>query len=87
MIARAPFFQNGLTLPPTEAFTTDNGAVWDLIASIFKTYPLWTIIRPFQENKDGRNAYLALYAHHLGPNAVDNASSAVKKGFKNRVQG
>ena len=27
MTARAPFFQNGLTLPPTEAFTTDNGAV------------------------------------------------------------
>ena len=87
LLARAPFFENGTTVPPTEAFIEDNSKVWDLISTIFKTHPSWTIVRPFQRSKDGRNAFLALYAHHLGPSAVDNMSSAAEKALKNEYKG
>ena len=57
-------------------------AVWEIISTIFKSHTSWTIVRPCQKTKDGRNAYLRLYAHHLGPSAVDIMSSAAEKALK-----
>ena len=87
LIARAPFFLNALAAPVTETYNLDNGSVWELISSIFKTHASWTIVRPYQKTRDGRNAYLALYAHHLGPSAVDNMSLAAEKVLKYEYKG
>ena len=82
MLARCPHFQNRIAVPYSEDYTADNTAVWDLISGTFKTHPAWTVVRPFQRSKDGRNAYLALYQHYLGASSVDNMSSSAEKNLK-----
>ena len=77
------FFAVGSSGSYSDTYTQDNMAVWEIISTIFKSHTSWTIIRPYQKTKDGRNAYLSLYAHHLGPSAVDNMSSAAEKALKN----
>ena len=70
MTARAPFFSTGTTVSAN--FTADNNSVWDILQKICKEHTCWTVLRPWQKTKDGRNTYLALYNHYLGPSKVDN---------------
>ena len=42
-------------------------------------------MRPWQREKDGRQAYLALYQHYHGARSVDNMSSLAEKNLKYAV--
>ena len=82
MLARCPHYLDRRALPFSEVYTSDNVAVWGLISATFKTHPAWTVVRPFQRSKDGRNAYLSLYQRYLGASSVDNMSYSAEKNLK-----
>ena len=42
----------------------------------------WHIVKPYQRQKDGRNAFLALGHHYLGPSSIDNMASAAEANLE-----
>ncbi|KAI2502384.1 hypothetical protein MHU86_12041 [Fragilaria crotonensis] len=76
MIARAPHFSLVAGVRTADpAYLINREKVWDVIARITRSHDCWTYVKPAQRTRDGRKAYLALYAHYLGPNNVDNMAS------------
>lgn len=71
MIRRAPH--------GTQVYQTDNQMVWTIIAQISREHDCWTYVKPAQSTRDGRAAFQSLFNHYLGPNNVDNLSSAAEK--------
>ena len=81
MISRAPHDDEvGNPLP---TYLTDRGKVWELLAILCREKPCWSYMKPAQRSKDGRQGYLALEAHYLGPNNVDNMASSAERKLKN----
>jgi hypothetical protein len=77
MIARAPIRNAG-----DDAFTahylTDRESVWDKISGLTRDHACWTYVKPAQRARDGRDAYLRLFDHYLGPNNANNLASAAE---------
>jgi hypothetical protein len=67
MIARAPH--------GNQAYANDSLKVWSDMANITHAHDCWTYYKPAQCIKDGRNVFLLLWDHFLGPNNVDNMPS------------
>lgn len=75
MIGRAPINNPGDNPERTAAFKRDNQKVWTIIATLTTDHDCWTYVHPFQRRRDGRGAFLALWAQFLGPNNVDNMAA------------
>jgi hypothetical protein len=66
MCVRMPHYTTtaGVRIPmPT--YEEDNRKVWDKLATIFDTSDDYTYMKPYQRERDGRTAYMALYGHFL----------------------
>ena len=62
-------------------FITDNKHVWDILQKLCKEHTCWTVLCPWQQTKDGRNAYLYEYNHYIGPSKVDNMAGEGEKNL------
>jgi hypothetical protein len=67
MTARAP--HTGLP------FVNDRRKVWDIMSNICGTHSCFVYIRPALRTRNGRDAYMLLFDHFLGPNNVGNMAS------------
>jgi hypothetical protein len=86
MIARAPHFSLVASVRTADpAYLINREKVWDVIARITRSHDCWTYVKPAQRTRDGRKAYLALYAHYLGPNNVDNMASQAESKLNSTV--
>jgi hypothetical protein len=79
MIARAPHRVGGPGTNRTPTLTVDNNQVFEMIASITREHDCWTYVKPAQRRRDGRQAFLAMWNHYLGPNNVDNMASMAER--------
>ena len=70
-----------MCLLPT--YITDCRKVWELLAALFRENPYWPYLKSAQRSKDGRQGYVALESHYLGPNNIDNMASSAKCKLKN----
>ena len=77
MVARAPYTDAAGDLLPT--FIADRRKTWELLADLGRDDDCWTYLKPAQRSRNGRLAFWSLYNHYLGPNNVDNMSSAAEK--------
>ena len=77
MIARAPI-RNAADNGFTAHYLTDREAVWDKISNLTRDQQCWTYIKPAQRARDGRDAYLRLFDHYLGPNNANNLASSAE---------
>lgn len=75
MIARAPINSSPQGGDRTATFKRDNQRVWVIMATLTTDHECWTYVHPFQRRRDGRGAFLALWAQFLGPNNVDNMAA------------
>ena len=81
MVRRAPHIDtNG---NPTDHYHIDNQRVWTLISELTRDHKCWTYVKPFQRARDGRAAFLALRAHYLGTNMVNNMASGAETKLQN----
>ena len=85
MMARAPHREGGPGTNRTATFTFDNAQVFEMIASITREQDCWTYVKPAQCRRDGRQAFLALWDHYLGPNNVDNMASTAERKLTSTV--
>jgi hypothetical protein len=58
------------------AFVNDRRKVWDIISNICAKHSLFLYIKPALRTMNGREAYMLLFDHFLGPNNVGNMTSA-----------
>jgi hypothetical protein len=75
MTARAPH--------TVKAFVDDKHKVWDIMSNIFGKHFCFVCIKPDLRTRNGREAYMILFDHFLGPNNVVNMSSPAE----NRIIG
>jgi hypothetical protein len=59
-----------------QAFVNDRHKVWDIMSNIFCKHFCFVYIKPALQNKNGRDAYMLLFDHFLGPNNVGNMASS-----------
>jgi hypothetical protein len=67
MTARAP--QTG------RSFVNDRHKVWDIMSNICGKHSCFVYIKPALSTRNGRDAYMLLFDHFLGPNNVGNMAS------------
>jgi hypothetical protein len=67
MTARAPH--------TGRSFVNDRRKVWDIMSNICGKYSCVVYIKPALRTRNGRNAYMLLFDHFLGPNNVGNMAS------------
>jgi hypothetical protein len=67
MMARAPH--------TGRPFVNDRRKVWDIISNICGKHSCFVYIKPALRNRNGRDAYMLLFDHLLGPNNVGNMAS------------
>ena len=79
MIRRAPHRTGGEDSPYCETYKIDNVAVFDKLAAMTRDHECWTYVKPSQRTKNGRQAFLSLWNHYLGPNNVDNMASKAER--------
>jgi hypothetical protein len=70
MTARAPY--NG------RAFVDDRLKVWDIMSNIYGKHSSSVYIKPDLHTMNGRDVYMLLFDHFLGPNNVGNMASAAE---------
>jgi hypothetical protein len=63
-----------------DTFETDNGKVYTLLESLTIKGNYHSYLEPYQANRDGRGAYLALFTHFEGPNIV---GMSLEDAYKN----
>ena len=80
MIARAPIVEGPANARVyTATFNTDNQRVWELLSAITRDHDCWTYVKVGWRTRNGRQGYLGLYQHYLGPNAVDMMATAAER--------
>jgi hypothetical protein len=67
MAARAPHTRH--------SFVDDRRKVWDIMSNICGKHYCFVYIKPALRNRNGRDAYMLLFEHFLGPNNVGNMAS------------
>jgi hypothetical protein len=70
MTARAPH--------TGRAFVDDRHKFWDTMSSICDKHSCFVYINPDLRTRKGRDTYILLFDHFLGPNNVGNMASAEK---------
>jgi hypothetical protein len=70
MTARAP--HTGIS------FVNDRCKVWDIMSNICGKHSCSLNIKPALRTRNGRDAYILLFDHFLGPNNVGNMASAAE---------
>jgi hypothetical protein len=68
MTARAPHMGR--------SFVNDRRKVWDIMSNISGKHSCFVYIKPALRTMNGREAYMLLFDHFLGPNNVGNMASA-----------
>jgi hypothetical protein len=68
MTARAPH--------TVRSFVNEIRKVWDIISNICGKHSCFIFIKPVLRNRNGRDAYMLLFEHFLGPNNVGNMASS-----------
>lgn len=77
MVSRAPHFDVQGNIEAT--FAADNRkGVWEILEGICHEMNVWTWIKSFNQTKNGREAYLALYNHDFGILNADNVQLAAE---------
>jgi hypothetical protein len=56
-------------------FVDDRRKVWDIMSNICGKYSCFVYIKPALRTRNGRDAYMLLFDHFLGPNNVGNMAS------------
>jgi hypothetical protein len=59
-----------------QAFVNYRRKVWDIMSNICGEHSCFVYIKPAMRTKNGRDAYMLLFDHLLGPQNVDNMASA-----------
>ena len=72
MVARAPHHDGADPPVNLQAYKDDNIKVSKMLADLLRNSDGWTYIKKAARKRDGRQAFLALKNHFLGPNNVDN---------------
>jgi hypothetical protein len=54
----------------------DRRKVWDIMSNICGKHSCFVYIKPALRTRNGRDAYMLLFDHFLGPNNVGNRASA-----------
>jgi hypothetical protein len=67
MMARAPH--------TGRYFVDDRRKVWDIMSNICGKHSCFVYIKPAFQTRNGRDAYMLLFDHFLGPNNVGNMAS------------
>jgi hypothetical protein len=60
------------------AFVNERRKVWDIMSNIFCKHYFFVYIKPVLFTKNGRDAYMLLFDHFLGPHNVGNMASAAE---------
>jgi hypothetical protein len=60
------------------AFLDNMRKVWEIMSNIFGKHSCFVYIEPALCNRNGRDAYMLLFDHFLGPNNVGNMASAAE---------
>jgi hypothetical protein len=68
MTARAPH--------KGQVFVDDRRNIWDIISNICGKHSCFVYIKPVLRTRNGRDAYMLLFDHFLGPKNVGNMASA-----------
>jgi hypothetical protein len=58
------------------SFVNDSRKVWDIMSNICGKHSCFVFIKPALRTRNGRDAYMLLFDHLLGPNNVGNMASA-----------
>jgi hypothetical protein len=56
-------------------FVNDRRKVWDIMSNICGKHSFFVYIKPALRTRNGRDAYMLLFDHFLGPNNVGNMAS------------
>jgi hypothetical protein len=56
-------------------FVNDRRKVWDIVSNICGKHSCFVYITPDLRTRNGRDAYMLLFDHFLGPNNVGNMAS------------
>jgi hypothetical protein len=56
-------------------FVNDTRKVWDIMSNICDKHSCFVYIKPALRTRNGRDAYMLLFDHFLGPNNVGNMAS------------
>jgi hypothetical protein len=67
MTARAPH--------TGRSFLNDRRKVWDIMSNICGKHACFVYIKPALRNRNGRDVYMLLFDHFIGPNNVGNMAS------------
>jgi hypothetical protein len=75
-------------------FVNDRPKVWDIMSNICGKHSCFVYIKPALRTRNGRDAYMLLFDHLLGPKNVGNMESAAEtkltgtldKGEKKRIE-
>jgi hypothetical protein len=70
MTARAPH--------TGRSFVNDRRKVWDIMSNIFGKHSFFVYIKPPLHTRNGRDAYMLLFDHLLGPKNVGNMASVAE---------
>jgi hypothetical protein len=60
------------------SFVNDRRKVWDIMSNICGNHSCFVYIKPSLRTRNGRDAYMLLFDHFLGPNNVGNMGSAAE---------
>jgi hypothetical protein len=60
------------------SFVNDRRKVWDIMSNICGKHSCFVYIKIALRTRNGRDAYIILFDHFLGPNNVGNMASATE---------
>ena len=63
----------------TANYLADCERVWELISELCRTHECWTFVRKAQKERNGREAYMNLKNHYLGPSHIDAMAKAAEE--------
>jgi hypothetical protein len=63
------------------AFVNEKRKVWDNISNICGKHSCFVSVKPALRTRNGREAYMLLFDHFIGPNNVGNMASAAETKF------
>jgi hypothetical protein len=56
----------------------DRRNVWDIMSNIYGKHSCFVYVKSYLRTRNGRDAYMLLFDHFLGPNNVGNVVSAAE---------
>jgi hypothetical protein len=63
------------------SFMDDRRNVWDIMSNICVKHYCFVYIKPALRTRNGRDAYMLLFDHFVGPNNVGNIASEAETKF------